>query len=141
MATRKCASRQGGANLVNLSDMQLFNALVRSVGSDASSALKDVAWEIIRRFSDSLADTEPAPQKNYEAILGEARWGDAKRVESIFGLKRGVLNRLREQKSIASVALEDEVGEEGLPKSARAKRLYDLISIAGYLEKLAGDGV
>ncbi|MEO5914119.1 MAG: hypothetical protein ABIS50_07795 [Luteolibacter sp.] len=89
----------------------------------------------MRRYSGSLdKPVVPTKPKDYNSVLGNARWGDAKRVEEIFGIKRGVLNGLREDELIKSHPPEEDRKEDGDPPAIRAKRLYDLISIVEYLE-------
>ncbi len=121
-------------DLSSQSDFQLLNAFTSLVGREHSQPLKTIAWEIMRRYS-SFLDKPPiaAKARNHDTILGGARWGDAKRVEAIFGIKRGVLIRLREAGLIKSSALEEDRKDGGASPAVRAKRLYDLISIAEYL--------
>lgn len=124
-------------DLTTLSDFQLLNEFSTSVGSHSSEQLKSFAWEIIRRYTSHLdASTKPNP-KDYSATLGDARWGDAKRVEQIFGIKRGVLLRLADEGAVISCSLECEHSDAGAGPSTRAKRLYCLVSIAEHLERKA----
>ena len=120
-------------DLSSQSDFQLLNAFTSLVTKERSQ-LKTIAWEIMRRYSSYLDKPIPTKVKNHDISLGSARWGDAKRVEVIFGLKRGVLIRLREAGLIKSSALEEDRKDGGASPAVRAKRLYDLISIAEYLE-------
>jgi hypothetical protein len=121
-------------DLSTQTDFQLLNSLANLVSKEASSQLTVVAWEIMRRYTTSLGSQGPTKRCGYEAILKDARWGDAKRVEAIFGIKRGVLIRLREAGLIRSKPLEDDREDAGEVPAVRAKRLYELISIAEYLE-------
>ena len=121
-------------DLSSQSDFQLLNALINLVSKENSQSLKAIAWEIMRRYSGLLSKLVPTRTKDYSSILGDARWGDAKRIEAIFGMKRGVLIRLREAGLIRSKPLEEDRKEEGASPAVRAKRLFDLISIAEYLD-------
>jgi hypothetical protein len=86
-----------------------------------------IAWEIMRRYTSHLATIAPTKVVLPDPQLGDARWGDAKRAEAIYGLKRGVLNSLRADDLIISKSLDEGRGGK------RAKRLYDLVSIQSYL--------
>lgn len=124
-------------DLTTRSDFQLLNDFTQHIGSHPSGQLKSIAWEILRRYTAHLeASAKPEP-KDYSATLGDARWGDAKRVEQIFGIKRGVLNRLFEEDAVKSSSLESECSDEVAGQSIRAKRLYCLVSIAEHLEACA----
>jgi hypothetical protein len=114
-------------DLTSVSDFQLLDKLVKLCSKERSTELKTVAWEIISRYSAHFAANAPEKVIPPDSQLGDARWGDAKRVEVIFGLKRGVLNSLHAAKLIKSKSLDE--GRDG----KRAKRLYDLLSIQSYL--------
>jgi hypothetical protein len=127
MASSKRMPDPEEPDLTSHTDFQLLNALTDLVSKENSKRLKLIAWEIMRRYSIHLDKPDPTKSKDCNTILGDSRWGDAKRVEVIFGLKRGVLNSLRESKLIISKSLDE--GRDG----KRAKRLYDLLSIQSYL--------
>ena len=134
MAAPKRRPDPESPDLSTQSDFRLLNAFTDLVSKEHSQPLKAIAWEIMRRYSGYLDKPVTAKAKNHDSSLGAARWGDAKRVEVIFGIKRGVLNRLREAGLIRSKPLEEDRKEEGASPAVRAKRLFDLISIAEYLE-------
>lgn len=134
MASPKHRQYPEEPDLITQSDFQLLNSLTNLVSKENSQSLKAVAWEIMRRYSDFLSKPEPTRVKDYISILGDARWGDAKRVEVIFGLKRGVLDRLSKADKIKSKALDEDRKNAGDAPAVRAKRLYNLISISEYLE-------
>ena len=122
-------------DLTTRSDFQLLNDFTQHIGSHPSGQLKSIAWEIMRRYTAHLeASAKPEP-KDYSVTLGDARWGDAKRVEFIFGIKRGVLLRLADEDAVKSCSLESERSDEVEAQSTRAKRLYSLVSIAEHLER------
>lgn len=125
-------------DLSTQSDFQLLNALTGLVSKENSSQLKSIAWEIMRRYTSVLEEREKTKSIDYGATLGDARWGDAKRVEQIFGIKRGVLLRLAEDGVVIDSSLESERSGEAC-KSTRAKRLYCLVSIAEYVERRAAN--
>lgn len=114
-------------DLTEQSDFQLLNLLAEIASKERSAPLQSVSWEIMRRYSAHLSAIPPAKPAHSSAKLGDARWGDAKRAEAIFGMKRGVLNSLAEHGLIKCKSLDQ--GRNG----KRAKRLYDLVSIEEYL--------
>lgn len=124
-------------DLTSQTDFQLLNAFLSLVSKEQSQPLTTIAWEIMRRYSSFLDKSVPTKPKDYDSILGIARWGDAKRVEEIFGIKRGVLIGLRDAGLIKTNSPEKGRREDGEPPAARAKRLYDLISIVEFLESRA----
>jgi hypothetical protein len=134
MAAPKRGPGPESPDLSTQSDFQLLNGFTSLVSKEHSQPLKEIAWEIMRRYSSYLDKPIPSKAKNHNSILGDARWGDARRVEAIFGIKRGVLIRLREAGLIRSKPLEEDHKDDGSSSSVRAKRLYSLISIAEYLE-------
>lgn len=139
MASPKRRQGSHDPDLILQSDFKLLSDFVELVGSHPSQQLKPVAWEIMRRYTSHLgASAKPEP-KDYYATLGDARWGDAKRVESIFGIKRGVLLRLADEGVVKSCSLESERTDEVVGQSTRAKRLYCLVSIAEYFESCAAN--
>lgn len=111
-----------------LTDFQLLQAFTELVSKERSHPLHHMAWEIMRRYTTHLAEITPNKEDSNSSSLGDTRWGDAKRAETIFGMKRGVLNSLSKHGLIKSKTLDQ--GRQG----TRAKRLYDLISIESYLE-------
>ena len=121
-------------DLSSQTDFQLLNALTGLVSKEQSQQLKNIAWEIMRRYSSCLDKPIPTIPKEYHSVLVNARWGDAKRVFEIFGMQRGPLTRLREAGLIKSNPPEKDSKNEGASPAAREKRLYDLISIVEYLE-------
>lgn len=127
MASPKRRQAHVEPDLTSLSDFQLLNKFAEHCSKERSHALKMIAWEIMRRYTAYLAASAPPKVVPPEPQLGDARWGDAKRAEMIFGLKRGVLNSLHAAKLIKSKSLDE--GRDG----KRAKRLYDLLSIQSYL--------
>lgn len=121
-------------DLTTRSDFRLLTDFTNLVGNHPSQQLKAIAWEIMRRYTSHLeASAKPEP-RDYSATLGDARWGDAKRVEQLFGIKRGVLLRLAIDGVVKDRSLESECSGEGTCQSTRAKRLYCLVSIAEHLE-------
>lgn len=131
---RRLASHE--PDLTHQTDFQLLTDLT-ALASPESSRLKAVAWEIMRRYTAHLEARSKPESKDYSSTLGEARWGDAKRVEQIFGIKRGVLLRLAEEGVVKDCSLESERSGERDCQSTRAKRLYCLVSIAEHLERRA----
>lgn len=131
-------SKQGPApeepDLSSQTDFQLLNAFTSLVSKAQSQKLTTIAWEIIRRYSCFLDKPVPTIPKDYNSVLGNARWGDAKRVEEIFGMRRGPLTRLTKAGLINTNPPENGREDDGAKPAAREKRLYDLISIAEYLE-------
>ena len=119
-------------DLSTLHDIQLLKALADSARED--SAIQPIALEMMSRYTSHLEEKELPQQKDYTSLLGEARWGDASRVESIFGMKRGLLGNLANAGSIESKSLKINDTIDGAKKPARAKRLYNLVSIAKFLE-------
>ena len=121
------------SDLTSLSDFLLLATFTEFL-SPQSDHLKAVAWEIIRRYSSHLeASAKPEP-KDYSATLGEARWGDAKRVERIFGIKRGVLLKHAQNGQVITSSLGcGEPGEQS-QTAQKAKRLYCLMSVAKCVE-------
>jgi hypothetical protein len=128
MALPKRRQDPNEPDLTSLSDFQLLNSLAEHCNKQRSHALLKVAWEIMRRYTAHSGVNAPEKVEATNPKLGDARWGDAKRAEVIFGLKRGVLNSLAEHGQIKSKSLETN------PDYKRAKRLYDLVSIQQYLE-------
>ena len=140
MASPKRRHSSPEPDLILLSDFQLLHDFTELVGSHPSQQLKAVAWEIMRRYTSHLeASAKPEP-KDYNATLGDARWGDAKRVEQIFGTKRGVLLRLADEGVVTSCSLESERSDGETCKTTRAKRMYSLVSIAEHFERMAAIG-
>jgi len=135
MAPSKHKPNPENPDLTTQSDFQLLNAFTNLVSKQDSQYLKLIAWEIMRRYSSFLDKPNPTKSKDHNTTLGDARWGDAKRVEAIFGIRRGVLIRLREAGLIKSNALGEENCDKGATPTTRAKRLYCLVSIAEYLER------
>ncbi|MCB1129547.1 MAG: hypothetical protein KDN05_00360 [Verrucomicrobiae bacterium] len=88
----------------------------------------------MRRYTASLSAHEPKGKKDRGSILGETRWGDAKRVEAVFGIRRGVLRRLLIEGKIQSKHLEVDRPNSDDAAAVRAKRLYSFKSIEDYLE-------
>lgn len=120
------------ADVKSYSDFRLFSEFAEIVSSQ-SVQIKDIAWEIIRRYSKYLESQTPPTTKDYRTILGDARWGDAKRVEQIFGIKRSVLRRLTEEGLVITSPLDSNKSGDSV-KAAKAKRLYCLISIETYID-------
>lgn len=123
-------------DLTDKTDFQLLTEFTAQAGPE-SSQLKAVAWEIMRRYASHLESRSKPEPKDYTSTLGDARWGDAKRVEQIFGIKRGVLLRLAEEGDVKDCSLESERSGERTCQSKRAKRCYCLVSIAEHLERRA----
>jgi len=121
-------------DLSSQTDFQLLNAFTRLVSKEQSQQLTTIAWEIIHRYSSFLDKPVPTKPEDYHSVLGNARWGDAKKVEEIFGMKRGVLNRLGDAGLIKTNLPEKGSKNDGAPPLAWEKRFYDLVSIAEYLE-------
>lgn len=131
MAVSKCGQAPQSADPTSQSDFQLLNAFTSLVCREQSLHARELACEIIRRFT--VSREEQTFQSNcHPSFLGMARWGDAKRVYQIFGLKRGPLDRIRKAGLIVSRSMEEDCDEDE-PSAVRAKRLYDLISIEQYL--------
>jgi hypothetical protein len=130
MALPKRRQDPNEPDLTSLSDFQLLNSLAEHCNKERSHALLKVAWEIMRRYTAHSGANAPEKVEAPNPKLGDARWGDAKRAEIIFGLKRGVLNSLSAANLIISKSLDD--GRNG----KRAKRLYDLVSIQDYLNSI-----
>ena len=120
-------------DLSTQTDFQLLNIFISLVKKLASPDLIPVAWEIMGRYTSSL-EQAPPKRKDYDMLLGDARWGDAKRVEAIFGIKRSPLYRLIGEGKIRSTSLSDN---DHANPSQRGKRLFDLASIAEYLDSLS----
>lgn len=129
MAISKRRTDPEEPDLSSQTDYQLLNAITSLVSKEQARSLKAVAWEIMRRYSSCLDKPIPTTPPDYHSVLGNARWGDAKRVFEIFGMQRGVLLRLRE-----TGLIETNPPENGKPPASREKRLYDLISIIEYLK-------
>lgn len=88
----------------------------------------------MRRYTAHLeAIAKPVP-KDYNATLGDARWGDAKRVEAIFGIRRNKLLRMQAKRQVKTVSLGDENPSNDASANAKAKRLYCLVSIVDLIE-------
>lgn len=131
MAVSKCGQAPQSAALTSQSDLQLLNVFTSLVCREQSLHARELACEIIRRFT--VSREEQTFQSNcIPSFLGIARWGDAKRVFDVFGLKRGPLDRIRKAGLIVSRSMEEDCDEDE-PSAVRAKRLYDLISIEQYL--------
>jgi len=128
MASPKRRQAPDERELYLLSEFHLLHNFTALVCKEHSLHAKELACEIMRRYTASRSEH---PLETIDtSILGSARWGDAKRVEEIFGLKRGPLDRIRKEGWIESRSLDDDPDE---PSAVRAKRLYDLISIEQYL--------
>ena len=117
-----------------LSDFQILHNFAELVCKEHSLQAKALACEIIRRYTASRVE-QPFRANSGTSILGMARWGDAKRVYEVFGLKRGPLDRISKAELIVSRSMEESCDKNG-PSAVRAKRLYDLISIEQYLRSL-----
>jgi len=115
-------------DLTQKSDFFLLNSLTEQVTKERSQQLQQTAWEIIRRYTAHLAAIPPTHDAKPLAGPDDPLWGDAKRAEAMYGLKRGVLNSLAEHGLIKSKSLDQ--GRNG----KRAKRLYHLGSIQEYLD-------
>lgn len=128
MASPKRCQAPDERQLCQLNDFDLLHAFTDLVCKQHSLRAKELACEMMRRYTSPRA-ANPL-DANDTSILGGAKWGDAKRVEMIFGLKRGPLDRIRKEGWIESRSLDYDQDE---PSAVRAKRLYDLISIEQYL--------
>lgn len=137
MAAPKRRPGPESPDLSTQSDFQLLNGFTSLVSKEHSQPLKEIAWEIMRRYSGCLSKSVPTRTKDYSSIIGDARWGDAKRVEAIFGMKRGVLIGLWEAGLIESNSLDKGRKKDGARPAIRAKRLYDLISVVEYVDSCA----
>jgi hypothetical protein len=124
-----------GLHVSHLSDFEILHRIADLVSKEQSVEARTLLLEMIRRFASSRAASGATGSKH--SILGMARWGDAKRVYDIFGIKRGPLDRLRRSGKIESRSL-DDVEDEQSPSSMRAKRLYDLVTIEKFLRSPAG---
>ncbi|MCP5543862.1 MAG: hypothetical protein H7A49_08140 [Akkermansiaceae bacterium] len=111
-------------DLSSLPDFQLLHELLAHVSEERFSKLKALAWEMMRRYTAWVAEQPPASSRDYNAILGEARWGDAKRVEAIFGVKRGVVNGLVDKGLIKSKVLGEDPDTSTTSVKKKAKRIY-----------------
>jgi hypothetical protein len=131
IAKRRSASHE--PDLSTKSDFQLLNEFT-ALASPESSRLKAVAWEIMRRYTANLETCSKPEPKDYSSTLGDARWGDAKRVERIFGIKRGVLLGLVAKGLVITSSLDGEGSGDKSCAAVRAKRLYCLISVAACVE-------
>jgi hypothetical protein len=121
-------------DLSTQSDFQILNAFTNLVSKEHSHELKMIAWEIMRRYASFLDKPLPPKAMDHNSILGDAKWGDAKRVEAIFGIKRSPLYALMDAGKIRSISLADD-SNDARP-SKRGKRLFDLASIAEYFDAL-----
>lgn len=139
MASPKRKQGSNEPNLTTRSDFQLLNDFSSLVGSHPSEQLKSVAWEIMRRYTSHLEAGEKAIPKDYNATLGDARWGDAKRVEAIFGIRRNKLLRMQAKGQVKTVSLGDEKPSSDASASAKAKRLYCLVSILNHIESKSAE--
>jgi len=119
------SSNPNDPDLTQYNDFQLLHHFTELISKESSPSLKVSAWEIMRRYNSHLSNNE---NKRSNTERDNPMWGDAKRVEHIYGIRRGVLGRLRKEGLIISKPLED--GREG----SRAKRLYNLRSIDAYLQ-------
>lgn len=136
MATPKRCRTVNALDLSQLTHLDLLHTFTALVCNEHSSKLRDLALEIIRRLT-ATRTSHVLPSDEHQFVLGSARWGDAKRVYEIFGLKRGPLDRLRRKRKIGSRSL-DDTEDENTPSSNRAKRLFDLISIEEFLRSPEG---
>jgi hypothetical protein len=136
MASPKRRQAPDELELCLLSDFHLLHNFTDLVCREHSLQAKGLACEIMRRFTATRVE-QPFPACGKPSVLGDARWGDAKRVYQIFGLKRGPLDRIRKARLIESRSLDEDQDEEG-SAAVRAKRLYDLISIEEFLRSPEG---
>ena len=118
--------------LKSFGDFQLFQQFLSLVSREHSSEVKALAYEIMRRYI-ALQEEQSEESLLIRRTLGTARWGDARDVERIFGIKRGPLDRLRKAGKIDSCSLADEPGK-ATQHASRNKRLYDLVSVLRYVE-------
>lgn len=128
----------GEPDLTQLTDFQLLNRHAELAAKERSHPLQQTAWEIVRRYTADLAASEKPAPKDYHATLGEARWGDAKRIEKIFGIRRSVLLRLAAEGSVKSSSLQS-MEDDAAAAPTRAKRLYCLVSLAEHLDRMSDD--
>jgi hypothetical protein len=119
------SSNPNDPDLTQYTDFQLLSYFTEIVGKELSPSLKLSAWEIMRRYAHQLSISD---SKQTNTGDNDPKWGDAKRVELIYGIRRGVLTSLHKERLITSKTL--EAGRKG----SRAKRLYSLRSIDAYLQ-------
>lgn len=136
MASPKRRQAPDELELCRLSDLHLLHNFTDLVCKEHSLQAKRLACEIMRRYTSTRVE-QSFPAYGNSSILGDARWGDAKRVYQIFGLRRGPLDRIRKAGLIVSSSLDEDQDEEG-SAAVRAKRLYDLISIEEFLRSPKG---
>lgn len=130
MSSATCRQEQDGLLISDLSDFEILHRITALVSKEHSVEAEILLLEIIRRFTSSRAE-RPREKNGESSILGLARWGDAKRVYEIFGLKRSPLDRLHKEGKIVSRSLDDSA--DGCASYMRSKRLFDLISIEKFL--------
>ncbi len=135
MSAAKRSQKKDGRPISDLSDFEIVHRITDLVSKEHSAEAEVCLLEIIRRFTASRAE-RPPDKNGKSSILGSARWGDAKRVYEIYGLKRSPLDRLYKEGKIVSRSLED--AEDGRASSIRTKRLFDLISIEEFLRSPQG---
>ena len=135
MSSATSRQEQDGLLISDLSNFEILHRITALVSKEHSVEAEVLLLEMIRRFTASRADL--LREKSGESsILGLARWGDAKRVYEIFGLKRSPLDRLHKEGKIVSRSLDDSADE--CASSMRSKRLFDLISIEKFLRSPEG---
>jgi hypothetical protein len=125
MSSATCRQEQDGLLISDLSDFEILHRITALVSKEHSVEAEILLLEIIRRFTSSRAE-RPREKNGESSILGLARWGDAKRVYEIFGLKRSPLDRLHKDSA------------DGCASYMRSKRLFDLISIEKFLRSPEG---
>lgn len=127
--------RQGSdePDLTNQSDFQLLNEFTALACSE-SSRLKAVALEIMCQYTSHLEVFAKPQGKDHTSTPGDARWGDAKRVEAIFGIKRNKLLRLVDEQHVVTSSLDNQEASYKPCAAVRAKRLFSLTSVAEHVE-------
>lgn len=137
MSSATRSHEHDGLRLSHLSDIEILHRITSLVRKEHSVETEALLLEMIRRFT-APKTTSPIQQADRPSILGIAKWGDAKRVYEIFGIKRGPLDRLWKKEIIMSRSLDDDADDGSPSSSVRAKRLYDLVSIETFLRSPAG---
>jgi hypothetical protein len=137
MSSATRSHEHDGLRLSHLSDIEILHRITSLVSKEHSVETEALLLEMIRRFT-APKTTSPIQNTDRPSILGIAKWGDAKRVYEIFGIKRGPLDRLWKKEIITSRSLDDDADDGSPSSSVRAKRLYDLVSIETFLRSPAG---
>lgn len=126
-------------DLSSQSDFQLLDSFARVASRQASAEMMPIIWEIMRRYTSSLAKVESRLLLSLNIASGTSgfespKWGDCKAVEARYGLKRGVINGMIKRGEIVSSSNSEEKPGGG---RTRGKLVINFESVEKHLNSRA----